>query len=59
MDPRPRRGFSQTSLEKLPVVELKKMCKERTDSMRTNGGKRDMGFFNGFMVNLPNFEKLQ
>lgn len=33
---RPRRGFSQTSLEKLTVVELKKMCKERTVKMPEN-----------------------
>ena len=39
---RPRRGFSQTSLEKLTVVELKKMCKERTVKMPSLGER--MGF---------------
>eukprot|EP00434_Breviolum_minutum_P037229 symbB.v1.2.033004.t1/scaffold4040.1/size45707/1 len=36
----PRRGFSQTSLEKLTVVELKKMCKER--KLGRSGRKADL-----------------
>lgn len=51
---RPRRGFSQTSLEKLTVVELKKMCKERTVKMPSLG-VTDEFFHMGFMVKLASF----